>query len=386
MLPVLACSSTWLDGSVQAPVMVETDAGKIQGARYKIAKPRDWNKKILLVAPGWRLPDARLIASLNTRDPFELTLLQNGWLVAATSYHRTGLIVEDGIVDLQNLVQRIEDYYGPAEVLVIEGSSMGGAIGVLVAEGYFFPRHLKVGVLAVGVNLEEPGEAGPLPIKNRPVHSLLLMSNRSEWDSPLAYARQARLHGNQPALWYLDRNGHVNVNSAERWNAVEAMDQWLSSGVRPHGAPPYGYDVTVDLSDRPTTVEELPEGYRVKVTRVDPVFGNIDTDMVAQDLEWMKETSPRGFEAKGTAGHFISYGETYSDVGEGAFVAFLNAEGFVQIAKNNGNAAKGLKCQEDDYLDISAYFTVEFFENQTPRCPPGKENRRPRYKTSDQKK
>jgi len=373
----MACSSSRPTNAVKAPVRVEVDKGRIQGARYKMAKPRDWNKKILLVAPGFRPPDAKLIAPLRTDDPFEFALLEDGWLIVTTSYRRTGLIIEDGIQDLQKLVRKVEKYYGPAEVLVIEGSSMGGAIGVLVAEGDFFPARLKIGVLAYGVGLEEPGETGPLPLTHQPRHPLLLMSNRSEWASPLNYTRQSPWGKNRPALWYVERDGHVNLNSAERIQAVQAMEQWLESGKRPDGAPPFGLDVTVDLSDRPTTVDELPDGYRVKVTAIDPIFGNVDTDMVAWDLDWMKESSATGFNARGKSESFIHYGKTYSDVVPGKFVAFVNAEGYVRIAKNMGNAAKELKCREGDYLDITCVLEIKYIEPFVPRCPEYKTSRRP---------
>jgi hypothetical protein len=349
----LGCSSNRPAGSVTAPIMVETDKGKIKGSRYQLAKPQHWNGKILLVAPGWRPPDSKLIAPLNTQAPFESTLLKDGWLVVTTSYRRTGLIIEDGIEDLQKLVRRIEKHYGAAEFLVIEGSSMGGAIGVLIAEGDFFPQHLKVGVLAFGVDLEEPGEAGPLPLTHIPNHPLLLMSNRSEWASPLDYARQSPWTKNRPALWFLERDGHVNLNSAERLLAVAAMDHWLISGERPQGAVPFGLDVTVDMSDRPSTSQELPNGYRVKVTGIDPIYGNVETEMVLEDFQWMLKAQNQGFNARGGASRFVKFGTTYSDVGAGSYVAFLSAEGYVHIARNMGNAAKGLRCQVGDYLEIT---------------------------------
>ncbi len=384
LLLLSACTSTRSADPVSAPLRVETDKGKIKGARYKLAKPRDWNRKILLIAPGYRPPEAKLVAPLRTGDPFEFGLLENGWLVATTSYRRAGLIIEDGIEDLQKLVRRIEKYYGKAEVLVIEGSSMGGAIGVLISEGQFFPEHLQVGVLAYGVGLEAPGETGPLPLTHQPLHPLLLMSNRSEWASPLDYTRQVPWNKKRPVLWYLERDGHVNFNSAERLLGVKAMQQWLESGIRPEGSPPFGLDVTVDLSERPTTVEELPDGYRVQVTGVDPIFGNVDTDMVAWDLDWMQDFSPLGFDVRAGANRFIHYGKTYSDVPGGKFVAFLNAEGFVRIAKNMGNAALDLKCREGDYLVITGISPIKSLETFVPRCPEERKTQRPRRETSDQ--
>jgi len=382
VLPVLACTSGRHTTRVKAPLRVEIDHGKIQGARYRLAKPKNWRKKILLVAPGWRPPDAPLVAELRTSDPFEFSLLEGGWLVATTSYRRTGMIIEDGIADLQNLVGRIEKYYGEADLLVIEGASMGASIGVLIAEGDYFPKRMKIGVLAYGVGLEEGGETGPLPLTHRPLKPVLFMSNRSEWDSPHDYVRETPWSDMRPVLWQVGRDGHVNLNSAERLLAVGAMQQWLEEGMRPGVDGLGGLDVTVDMSDRPTTADELPDGYSVRVINVDGVYGNIDTEMVDQDLDWMKEASPMGFYAKGHHQVFVRYGTTYADVGEGEFVAFLNAEGFVRIARNMGNAAGDIGCREGDALDLTSFIEIRKWDSMTPRCPEEKQNRSPMWKAS----
>ncbi len=369
-LSLLGCVPSRPSGPVHAPVMVETDQGSIREARFKLAKPRDWNGRIFLLAPGWRPPDAKRMAFLDIHGALESELLRAGWLIATTSYRRNGLVVEDGVQDLKKLVQRIEKLYGPAERLVIEGSSMGGAIGVLIAEGSFFPALLQVGVLAYGVDLEEPGETGPLPLTHRPGHPLLLMSNRSEWVSPMNYVRQSPWGPLRPALWSLDRDGHVNLNSAERSRALEAMNHWLSTGERPAGKPPSGLDVTVDFSLRSATAVRTPNGLRVRVTGIDPIFGNVETDMVAESFEWLSWYFAGEIGVRGGTLQPILFGTTYGDVDPGELVAFVTAEGYVRVAQNMGNAAQRLKCQVGDYLDFEERVPAEMPGISVPRCPP----------------
>jgi tetratricopeptide (TPR) repeat protein len=48
----------------------------------------------------------------------------------------------------------------------------------------------------------------------------------------------------------------------------------------------------------------------------------------------------------------ILWGTTYSDVSYGMWVAFLNSEGFLKIARNYKNAASLLKCAKGDEIFI----------------------------------
>ncbi len=355
LVSVFGCACGYPEKTVHAPIMVETDQEIIENALYKIAKPRNWNKKILIIAPGWRPPQSALLAPLNLQAPFEYNLLKSGWVVATTSYRRTGVVVEDGIKDLQNLIKRIEEYYGPAETLIIEGSSMGGALAALVAEGNYFPDHLKLAVVAISVDFDEPGDSGPITWTRQPIHPMLLMSNSTEWNSLQKYTASIPhrpMDAMHPIMWQLHRPGHVNVNSKERLAAVEVLDSWLGSGKKQTVIWPEGWNATIDMSNRLSVAEVRPGNYlAVKVLKVDPVYGNVDVELVQADLDFLKVEGWRKLFVYSSSGrHEFAEVTTYSDVDEGALAGFLTAEGFTRLAINQGNAAQLLDCSVGDEL------------------------------------
>ncbi len=79
-------------------------------------------------------------------------LIADGWIVAATSYRREGVIIKDAMDDIVNLracILRRYPHRSPRLVL-LEGQSMGGGICTRLAERRGDLFH---GVLAVGAAL-----------------------------------------------------------------------------------------------------------------------------------------------------------------------------------------------------------------------------------------
>ena len=62
------------------------------------------------------------------------TLLDEGWLVATTSYRRNGPIVADAMADLDALRAHIAATLGEPQRVLLAGDSMGGLIVTLMAE------------------------------------------------------------------------------------------------------------------------------------------------------------------------------------------------------------------------------------------------------------
>jgi len=357
---LITCLMICLAASAPAATEVDIsiDTGELDGALYTVLRPFTWhNGPVLVVAHGWRPPQAPLVADLDPLDPFIASLLADGWLVATSSYRRNGLVIEAGREDLLNLLTHIVREHGPSNRIVIEGVSMGAGIAVLLAEDEardwshirrMFGIH---GVIAVGADFEAEGPDGPLPWTWRPGVPLLLVSNRSEMVSPRDYAFRANTAPVKPSLWRLERDGHVNINGAERLQAVRAMDQWLDTGRRPPGDPPYGQDVTVDRSGRPSVAEATAQGLLGTVVAVDPAYGNVDTDFVVADLDSLG--IDRRFRVRsGETTRRIYFGDSYDDVEVGKLVAFINADGGLRLAVNQGNAARKLVCGPGDALEL----------------------------------
>ena len=64
------------------------------------------------------------------------TLLQEGWILAGTSYRREGVIIMDSQMDILELREFVCKRYSLPRLVLLEGQSMGGAIVTLMAERY----------------------------------------------------------------------------------------------------------------------------------------------------------------------------------------------------------------------------------------------------------
>ncbi|HEY1849007.1 MAG TPA: hypothetical protein VGG37_07365, partial [Opitutaceae bacterium] len=117
----------------EAPVRVDT--GQISGARFAVAvPPGGYARRVLLLAHGYRPDSAPLVPDLHPEHASVKAALDDGWIVATTSYRRNGLIVGDAIADLDALRKYIGLTYGEPERVVLEGESMGGLIVTIMAE------------------------------------------------------------------------------------------------------------------------------------------------------------------------------------------------------------------------------------------------------------
>src|SRR5258707_4017357 len=82
-----------------APVFT-TETGEIEGAKFTLLRPHTWNNRVLLLAHGLRDADRPLVADLFPEHLAYRALLDEGWIIAKTSYRRNGVIVADAIKDL----------------------------------------------------------------------------------------------------------------------------------------------------------------------------------------------------------------------------------------------------------------------------------------------
>ena len=219
-----------LIGGLLAPaaeaVKFRTEAGQLQQSKFVIAIPESWNGKLLLLAHGYRPENAPLSADFRTESPTYQHLLADGWMIASTSYRRNGAIVVDAVADIELLRQHIVQTYGTPERVLVQGSSMGGAIVTLIAEtapeGYD-------GLLALGAALQVRDAEQPHEWSYTPRLPLLFVSNQSEVEGPQAYIQKAVKAPTVPVFWSVARDGHVNLREIERETALRALDAYLDN-------------------------------------------------------------------------------------------------------------------------------------------------------------
>ncbi|MCC5024575.1 MAG: alpha/beta hydrolase [Candidatus Synoicihabitans palmerolidicus] len=164
--------------------------GTIDGAHFAIATPadREWNHQILLIAHGYRPESAPLVADLFPDQLAYRTLLDEGWIIAKTSYHRNGIIVADAITDLDNLRAHLASLYGSPRKVLLTGDSMGGTIATHLAER---GGDLYDGLIAIGAALDLHEPHGAVGITLQPRLPLLFIANRSEIAGPRDYLAHA---------------------------------------------------------------------------------------------------------------------------------------------------------------------------------------------------
>jgi hypothetical protein len=81
-------------------------------SKIRVIAPKIWSKKVLVFAHGLRPESMPLTADVSPDAIFEKSLLDSGWIVAATSYRRNGLIIKDAIYDIDSLRQYIVNRFG----------------------------------------------------------------------------------------------------------------------------------------------------------------------------------------------------------------------------------------------------------------------------------
>ena len=320
---------------------IRLDTGAIDGANFVIARPAHWNGSVLLIAHGFREANAQLVADLNPAHFAYRTLLDEGWVVAKTSYRRNGMIIRDAITDLENLRAHIAATCGEPRQVILEGDSMGGAIVTLMAEQ--FAAHYQ-GAVAVGAALQARDAKSPVIFSLQPQIPLVFLTNRTELDGPRRYVTAPFDRPTPPVLLEVARDGHVNVNQRERLVALRTLLQLIDheSVTLPtvDGAPAF-FNATQDPEPGPSQVRLLNEGgFEARAAEVTAVFGNIVLTAQPSDFAQADIAPGTWFEliARGQS-YRVFYGRDFSSVPRGQWVAFPNADGFVLLGRNLDNAA-----------------------------------------------
>jgi pimeloyl-ACP methyl ester carboxylesterase len=337
-------------GAYGHPIVVAT--GEIGGAAYAIASPPEiWNRKVLIIAHGYRPDWAPLIADLHPEREATKAMLDEGWIVATTSYRRNGIIVEDAISDLDALEAHIADTYGTPERVILEGDSLGGLIVTIMAER---DKGTYDGAVVFDAALYSKETDMKVGLSLLPRIPLLFVATEREVAAPKSYLTSLVSRPDpvvQPELFLIKREGHTNINQAEHLVAFHALNAWLDNG---RGALPQRgenviyYDATVPADPGPSTavIHKDGQGFDTKVAEVDAVYGNVLLEAQAQDFAAAGIGPMTYFELKLRSGsHRTLYGRTYTDVREGEWIAFPDADGRTVLSRSyaDGAGTAGLK-------------------------------------------
>jgi pimeloyl-ACP methyl ester carboxylesterase len=335
--------------------------GELAGAKYTVAEPASWNHRVLILAHGLRPADRPLLADLFPEHLAYRSLLDEGWLIAKTSYRRNGLIVADAMADIDTLRGHLTATYGVPERVLLEGDSMGGLVVTLLAERVGEQPPLYAGAVAVGAALQVRDPAAPeLAPNHRPQVPLLFLTNRSELDGPLAYVSAPVVDPAtpRPVLWRIGRDGHVNVNQRERLAALRALNAWIDGGAATlpqPGADAAHFDATVPPASVPSQVvrHQDQRGFDARAVEVSAVYGNVFLNAQPADFEAAGiSRMTRFLLTAGDQTFRVMYGRDFNSVKRGEWVAFANADGFTWLARNFADAAAVAKLAVGDTVGI----------------------------------
>lgn len=114
-----------------------TDAGAINGARFRIDIPARWNKGLVLYTHGYTVagdaqPDLNSPGMGALRDVF----MSRGFAFAASDYSVQGWAVKEAIEDTEALRRYFVAKFGAPSETYITGHSMGGHIAMAILERY----------------------------------------------------------------------------------------------------------------------------------------------------------------------------------------------------------------------------------------------------------
>jgi pimeloyl-ACP methyl ester carboxylesterase len=350
VLAALAARPLAADENPAPPAKVEK--GYIHGAEFAIASPPGgWNRDVLLIAHGYRPDTAPLIADLHPERAALQAILGDGWIVATTSFRRNGLIVDDAIADLDALRAYIANAYGEPDRVILEGDSLGGLIVTIMAERDRGPYQGAVVFDAALYTKESNMKSGLSLLPRIP---LLFVATEREVAPAESYLTSLIARPDpvvQPELFLISREGHMNVNQAEHLLAFRALNAWIERGRDALPAPAENaryFDATVPADPGPSVAMKHPHGrgFDCQVLQVDAVYGNILLDAQAQDFADAGIAPMTYFELKAGANVYRArYARTFTDVKQGDWVAFPDAEGQTVLARSYADAAAtaGLK-------------------------------------------
>lgn len=329
-------------------------SGEIEGAKYVITLPEKPIGKTLLLAHGYRPANLGLKADAGASHNLYEELVEEGWVVASSSYRRNGWIMEDAAQDMINLHELVSAaMHGDPGDVYLMGNSMGGGVSTLLAE--IAPDRFN-GALAMGAYLFEPIESEThrstiigSHFSLKPQIPVLYLTNTSELEGPMAYIEKTSGAPVQPVLWKVHRDGHVNLNVNELEAGLNAVIAWAETGEIEKNK-----DATIvpDPDSTATISETEATGYARTLVEV---YGNAISSFVRSDIEALGIQLGDTFELSANGKTVpVLMGSNYNDVPVGDWVSFWDANGYLLFCRNYRNAVETLGLGPKNALTITA--------------------------------
>ena len=370
------CALLFGAGLCAAPARPHIETGEIAGARYAVAIPAKWNHTLLLVAHDYRPESAPLQADLRLDDPVYGPLIQDGWMVASTSFRRNGIVVRDAIEDLDALRDVLIEAHGRPSQALLVGEGLGGTIVTIMAERL---RERYTGALALvpAFDMSEPNSM--TGITHSPHIPLLLVATRTSYQPILQYTQRVPVALDdqlvRPQIARVDRTGRTNINDAERLVALRLLHAWMDQGREAYASPENrqlaGYstpwraiekspdlDITCTPRPGPSTVVWADDrrSFTARVLEVAPYSGHVTLDIRPEDFNQLGLGRKSYVEMRaGERTIRVAMGRDFDSVKRGDWVAFPDANGTICLARHGGNAAVSASLRAGDLVTFRRY-------------------------------
>lgn len=370
------CGLLFGAGLCAAPARPHIETGEIAGARYAVAVPAKWNHTLLLVAHDYRPESAPLQADLRLDDPVYGPLIQEGWMVASTSFRRNGLVVRDAIEDLDALRDVLIEAHGRPSQALLVGEGLGGTIVTIMAERL---RERYTGALALvpAFDMSEPNSM--TGITHSPHIPLLLVATRTSYQPILQYTQRVPVALDdqlvRPQIARVDRTGRTNINDAERLVALRLLHAWMDQGREAYASPENrqlaGYstpwraiekspdlDITCASRPGPSTVvwSDDRRSFTARVLEVAPYSGHVTLDIRPEDFNQLGLGRKSYVEMRaGERTIRVAMGRDFDSVKRGEWVAFPDANGTTCLARHGGDAAVSASLRAGDLVTFRRY-------------------------------
>jgi pimeloyl-ACP methyl ester carboxylesterase len=123
--------------SGQAPVAGCSDGTLESGALYRVCFPTPWNGDLVVYAHGYVPAGSPIVIPSDAVASVSLSgaITGLGYAFASTSYRANGLVADDAVGDVEQVVETVRARYRPDPVRVyLVGASEGGLVAALAAE------------------------------------------------------------------------------------------------------------------------------------------------------------------------------------------------------------------------------------------------------------
>jgi pimeloyl-ACP methyl ester carboxylesterase len=128
------------------------ETGEIDGARFRIDIPPNWNHGLMMYCHGYS-PEPGHFDEKPAKDIFS-GFLTAGYAVAQSGYSSGGWAVQDAVQNTEALRRYFVGKYGPVKETFITGHSMGGLLTMLIMER--FPATYQGGLPLCGPLTDMP--------------------------------------------------------------------------------------------------------------------------------------------------------------------------------------------------------------------------------------